>query len=356
MSETKKRVTIKDLARLTGVSIGTIDRVLHQRGEVAAKTRDRVLETARKYNYQPNLLARLLVTGGEIQLAVVLPRHAPHEYWAEPLAGATAAVSELSANKVGLSVHTFNRGDPDSFRSLADEVLASSPHGVILTPVHRDAALDFTAQLRKAKVPFVLIDANLPGSGALSFIGQHAFDAGRLAAKLMTFDHRNDGALLPLFVGQPAEYDNPIIVDRTKGFRRFLRDRGVDDRLLQQVQLGEGDHDQLADLLAGQTALDGIFCPNSKAYLVAAALARTGLHPTARLVGFDLLPPTIEHLKSERITFSIYQRPREQGERAVNLLHRHLLLRRDVPATCFTPLEIITRENVHYHDQAFRLL
>ena len=52
------RITVKEVARLAGVSIGTVDRVLHDRGGVSAETKSRIDEIITSLGYEPNLIAR----------------------------------------------------------------------------------------------------------------------------------------------------------------------------------------------------------------------------------------------------------------------------------------------------------
>ena len=68
-----KRITIKEIARKAGVSAGTVDRVLHNRGEVAEATRKRVLEIAEAGNYATNVFARNLKLNKKHRLAILLP-------------------------------------------------------------------------------------------------------------------------------------------------------------------------------------------------------------------------------------------------------------------------------------------
>ena len=56
----KKRVRIKDIAIAAGVSTGTVDRVIHNRGNVLPKVKKRVEEVMKTLDYQPNLLASTL--------------------------------------------------------------------------------------------------------------------------------------------------------------------------------------------------------------------------------------------------------------------------------------------------------
>ena len=55
-------VSIKDLAWLAGVSVVTVARALKDKPDIKSMTKKRVLELVREYNYQPNILARSLVT------------------------------------------------------------------------------------------------------------------------------------------------------------------------------------------------------------------------------------------------------------------------------------------------------
>jgi LacI family transcriptional regulator/LacI family repressor for deo operon, udp, cdd, tsx, nupC, and nupG len=66
-------IGIKELARLCKVSIGTVDRSLHNRKGVAPATRKRVLACARKHGFRPDPVARRLVTGKTTMVGAVLP-------------------------------------------------------------------------------------------------------------------------------------------------------------------------------------------------------------------------------------------------------------------------------------------
>ncbi|HQB28933.1 MAG TPA: LacI family DNA-binding transcriptional regulator, partial [Paludibacter sp.] len=51
----QKRIRIKDIAKLAGVSAGTVDRVVHNRGNVSAKSREAVEKVLKEVNYRPNI-------------------------------------------------------------------------------------------------------------------------------------------------------------------------------------------------------------------------------------------------------------------------------------------------------------
>ena len=72
MVETTKKITIKDIARIARVSPATVSLVLNDRPGVGSDTRYRILRTARELNYQPNLVARSLVTRQSATIAMII--------------------------------------------------------------------------------------------------------------------------------------------------------------------------------------------------------------------------------------------------------------------------------------------
>ena len=68
-----RMISSLELARLCGVSQGTVDRALHGRGEIRAATKARILKAARKYGYRPNPLVRELLSGKSRTIGALIP-------------------------------------------------------------------------------------------------------------------------------------------------------------------------------------------------------------------------------------------------------------------------------------------
>jgi DNA-binding LacI/PurR family transcriptional regulator len=64
---------IKDIAKALKISIGTVDRALHGRPGVSAKTKTRVLQMAEQLGYKPNLAAQALKLNRRLSIGAVLP-------------------------------------------------------------------------------------------------------------------------------------------------------------------------------------------------------------------------------------------------------------------------------------------
>src|ERR1700759_4490980 len=88
-----KAAGIRDIAKALGTSIGTVDRALHGRSGVSARTKTRVLRMAEQLGYKPNIAARSLKLNRSLRIAAVLPREIAAFF--DPLrAGIRAAADE----------------------------------------------------------------------------------------------------------------------------------------------------------------------------------------------------------------------------------------------------------------------
>lgn len=76
----KKRPTLKDIAKKSGVDQSTVSRVINNSPVVGEGTRDKVLKVVKSLNYQPNLIARSLVKKSTRSLALITPVQDPHAF------------------------------------------------------------------------------------------------------------------------------------------------------------------------------------------------------------------------------------------------------------------------------------
>ena len=74
--------TLKDVARESGLTVGTVSRVLNNRGYISAKTREKVYRVMKELNYQPNEMARSLSTQKTNTIGVIVP-HIVHPYFSK---------------------------------------------------------------------------------------------------------------------------------------------------------------------------------------------------------------------------------------------------------------------------------
>ena len=74
MEKNSDKIRIKDIARLAGVSAGTVDRVLHNRGEVSVRTREKIETVLKELDYRPNLYASALASKRHYKVVALFPK------------------------------------------------------------------------------------------------------------------------------------------------------------------------------------------------------------------------------------------------------------------------------------------
>ena len=98
----KDRIRIKDIAQQAGVSVGTVDRVIHGRPGVSESSRLKVEEILKSMNYQPNMYASALASNKKYKLACLIPLHTEEDYWIDVEAGMRHAVKTYKDFNVSL--------------------------------------------------------------------------------------------------------------------------------------------------------------------------------------------------------------------------------------------------------------
>ena len=78
-----KTYRIKDIAELSGVSTGTVDRILHNRGKVSEEAQKKVEKVLKEIDYHPNLIARSLALKKKYHFITLTPSFAEGDYWAK---------------------------------------------------------------------------------------------------------------------------------------------------------------------------------------------------------------------------------------------------------------------------------
>lgn len=348
--EAKREIRIKDIARKANVSMGTVDRVLHHRGEVSEETRQRVEQIIEELDYRPNILASTLASRKGLVVGVLLPTPLSRDgYWTKPVEGIRKAITELRQYGVTAQILNFSQGDPGDFRDKAVQLLSMAPDVVVFAPFFAPEAMDFITKLKARGIPFVFIDSNIPGQGQLAYIGQNSYQCGQLSARLLSMLVPAGKKLLVIHFARETDHQNHLL-QRERGFYDWFRE----NRTEQQIQTAEiaisdasTTGEKLTKLLTEEPPA-GIFVTSSKVYLAARVIDRMGNRHIA-LVGNDLLKENISFLRNGIVDFLICQRPEEQGFNAVETLFRGVVLKIPVAEVHYSPIEIITRENLDYY-------
>ena len=186
MMKQGNKVTINDVARAAGVSKGTVDRVLHNRGEVSAASRQQVLDVIKELGYRPNIYASLLASRKEHRIVCIIPEFSAGEFW--ELTDKGIARGREFASGYGIPVHTvqYDQYDMESFQNACARTLEEDPVGVVLAPMFRNETLKFVKELSSRGIYYVYIDSKLEEDGYLAYFGMPMYQSGYLCADILT--------------------------------------------------------------------------------------------------------------------------------------------------------------------------
>jgi LacI family transcriptional regulator len=342
-----KNIRIKDIARLAGVSAGTVDRVLHNRGRVSDEALKKITAVMEQIDYKPNLIARTLGSNKKYTVAVLIPDPSLDPYWDQANTGIVQAQLEWNQYGVTVDLFLFDLLDKNSFQETAQKVLSANPDGIVAAPIFYHESLPVFQLFKDREIPYVLFNTNIPEVKPMSFIGQNLYQSGRVGAELMNIGQSEPGTFAVLHIDEDI-HDSIHLSDKEKGFRDFFTERNKTGFEIVDFTLNPKEpnfRNQLKDLLNKQN-LKGIFVSTSKGTAVAAALLQELGKKNVRLIGYDLLDENLQYLRSGVIDFLINQNPKRQVNLGISHLINHLMFKRDVPETDLFPLEVITLENV----------
>jgi LacI family transcriptional regulator len=345
------KIRIKDIAEIANVSIGTVDRVIHSRGEVSPSTREKIQKLLHEFDYKPDIAARALALNRKIRLAVVMPRFIhEHSFWKLPQQGIQKALDQLSQYQIEIDAIYFDQFDRHGFRERMEGFSFGHVEGVLFAPVFYDESIEFLNRCAAEHVPVVLFNSMLEASSVKSFVGQNAFQSGVVAARLIDYglDPGRDLAI----VNMSARKDHYAhIIDRERGFRSYFDERGGRLNQLVTLDLNGADDNILEsklDEIWSSYDIAGIFVTNSRVHKVARYMAGD-IQEKVRLVGYDLLSENVAYLEHNRIDFLLSQRPGEQAFLGLTSLFNLVVFNREPEAKQWLPIDIITRENVTYY-------
>ena len=340
--------TIKDVADAAGVSIGTVDRIIHNRGRFSDSTAEKVRLVMQELEYSPNMHARGLKKAGNISLTVILPQdHQDAGYWKTVYSGIAKAVQELGSLCREIEIIRFDRYSEASCNEVIDRIKHLQSNGFLIAPVFHDNCSISADDIKPA---CVLIDTDNRDFGRrLTYIGQDSRSSGALSAKLMHMIAVDlEGYLL---IAEPPGH-NEHIRGRVEGFRTFLETKGLSCRI-KTINTGSDDeadyHRHLDRFFKTEKNLPaGIFVPDSSVYYFGSWLKSSGEQfSSIPLIGYDLISERRNLIDEEVINFIITQQPEEQAYRGMKLLYDAVVLGGSAPGVVYLPMNIITKENLN---------
>lgn len=282
-------VTIKDVARLAGVSPATVSLVLSNKGQVSEETRRRVLEAAQKLGYRPNVLARNLVKGKTntiLLCAFIRDDRKLSTFYGELINSLLTATSTSGYYLQMVVKGEFFNGHPlDKREALLDIARNRLFEGLILLS-HWPVQYAEVSDLVREGFPFVVVNQRVEGEG-VSYVDIDHYGGAKMAMEyLIAQGHTRIAHLRGPQGHRHAE-------ERYRAYLDVLVEHGIPVR---KEYILEGDFRRLSgrrameELLAVRPLPTAVFCANDKMAIGALQVAKERgirVHEDLTIFGFD---------------------------------------------------------------------
>jgi LacI family transcriptional regulator len=339
-----KRAGIQQIAELANVSIGTVDRALHDRPGIREATRKRVLRIAKRLAYTPHPAARALSVGrANLKIGVCIPEEIRFFY-----DQIRAGIFDEGRRVNGLGVEIIYRPVPSLGEKEQEQILDLLNEGLsalIVTPGNPKAVAPLIEKAEENNIRVVCITTDAPRSRRTSFVGIDPELSGKMAAELMA-KFVTPRAKVAVVTGMLTTEEHRL---KSRGFRAGFKKDCSDGGIVAVLEAHESEEEsyrKTCRLLEDNPDLQGIYVSTVNCLPVCRALRDHKVEGRIRLITTDLFPEMAPYLKKGTILASIYQDPYLQGQTAVRLLVDLLLNGHRIPKTHFLNPGIVLRTNL----------
>jgi LacI family transcriptional regulator len=337
-------LTLKDIAREAGVSLATVDRVLHNRPGVRPDTVRRVQEIIARNAFQPHVAAAELARGRARRFAFVMPTGAnPFMQQIEAYLGEMSAW--LSARRLSVELVNTDVFDP-SVLTESLEALSGNYDGIAVVALDHPGVRAAINDLVDAGTKVVTLVSDVPSSRRHHYVGIDNIAAGRTAGALVGRLVGQRSGKIGIIAGSQGLRDH---AERIFGFNQVMASEFSHLDIL-PLLVGRDDDDRsqqlISRLLGKHPDIIGLYNVGAGTQGVANALTEAGREKQIVFIAHDLTAMTRRLLLQGTLDAAISQNPGHEARAAVRVL---LSLARNEPILSEQEnirIDILMRDNL----------
>ncbi|WP_312053932.1 substrate-binding domain-containing protein [Pantoea brenneri] len=334
------KFTLKQIAAQSGLSLATIDRALHQRGRVHAQTQHRIRQAIADLEL---LQKTALAKGRTLYFDVIM--HTPDRFRELVREAFSSQIASFASFKLQLRFHFSETLTASEINALLSKSALHS-HGIILKAAHSELLNPAIDMLLKQRIPVVTVMSDLPTSARLRYIGMDNFDAGKVAAFLMTKWLRSAQSHIVAITGSRDFIGEQ---ERIEGFERAMQQFAPQHRV-SVVAGGYGIdplmYQSLKQFLQAHPETDAVYTVGGGNPGILRAFEEQN-RPINAFIGHDLDRENRALMQAGKIDALIEHNLQLDAQHAFRtLLEFHGFLPASEPLAPYSKINIITRYNM----------
>ena len=327
-------VTMKDIAEEAGVSRGTVDRVLNNRGRVAPDKEMRIREIAEKLGYQPNPAGRRLAARKkQLKIGFIYLENVGAPFHAAVYRAAREYAAELEQYGVEVLFFPVVRAAEsiDGWIGGLEKMIPVQPKidGWAAVGLVADALENLLKKRGEETVPIVSYNLDSACAWKLAYVGCDYRQSGRLACGVASLMTNGKGKVCILSMDKGNIQSS---MERIEGFEDEMKSRYPEMEIVDKLFFGLSGYygpieKTLVRKLEEYSCIDIIYLVNPGDYSICEYISETEMPHKAKIITNDLITgEQREMVRNEKIAVTICQEPEKQGRKPLEILFDYLAL------------------------------
>ena len=338
------RVTIKEIARLCGVSRGTVDRVLNKRGKVKPETEALILKTIEEMGYTKNFVGKALSVKRSAPVIGVVLCSEGNPFFDDVIEGFYKARNDLQDYGVSMILRTMSGHDVPTQLVLIDS-LAASVSALVIQPINDRRIAARLKVLLDQGIPVVAVNTDIDSDARSCYVGSN-YERGGAVAAGMTALITGGKARMGIIKGVDSLMGHVL---RLKGFEDHLRSICPEIEWLAAENANddpEQAYSKTCKMLTDHPQIDTIFVVAAGVKDVCRGVIDTGRQHDLRVIAYDDVPSTREMIRQGLVRAVVCQQPLEQGYRSFAAAFDMIISNSTVHPSCIMEDQIKIIENL----------
>jgi LacI family transcriptional regulator len=221
-----KKVTIKDIAKIVGVSVATVSRIINNKDQdgikISPETRDKVLKVVDELHYRPNLLAKSLIMNRSFIIGVIVP-DLIGTFFPEVVQGIEEVIQSKGYTLILSNTLEDHKREKREIEMMRDRMV----DGLIVVP-SSVTDIDYYRQLKKEGLKFIFLDRHINDSAFDYVISDDETGAHEIVTYLLDQNYKQIAFM-------KGSDDNTASINRLEGYKKALFDKKLHSSSLEEI-------------------------------------------------------------------------------------------------------------------------